>query len=139
MADRLNIRSPLTGIHAGLLSMPGDYALVTSCDTPLLKREVVARLLAELEPGVDVVVPASGTYFQPLCALYARRCAPVIEEILDEGEVKVDRLFARVRVKPVDYRHFKAVDPELISFFNVNSPADLETAKRLWEQAPTDS
>jgi len=139
VADRLTVRSPLTGIHAGLLSMPGDYGLVTSCDTPLLQATVVERLLAELEPGADVIVPASGTYFQPLCALYSRRCAPVIEEILTQGEVKVDHLFARVRVKSVDYRHFEAVDPELASFFNVNTPADLETARRLWQQMSADT
>ena len=134
VADRLAVRSPLTGIHAGLLSMRSEFALVTSCDTPFLKKAVVKRLLTALEPDVDVIVPASGTFFQPLCALYSRRCAPVIEEILAQGEVKVDRLYARVRVKRVAYRHFEAVDPQLHSFFNVNTPADLETARRLWKQ-----
>jgi len=134
VADRLAVRSPLAGIHAGLLSMRSEFALVTSCDTPFLKKAVVKRLLAALEPDVDVIVPASGTFFQPLCALYSRRCAPVIEEILGLGEVKVDRLYARVRVKRVAYRHFEAVDPELLSFFNVNTPGDLETARELWEK-----
>ena len=134
VADRLAVRSPLAGIHAGLLSMRSEFALVTSCDTPFLKKAVVKRLLAALEPDVDVIVPASGTFFQPLCALYSRRCAPVIEEILGLGEVKVDRLYARVRVKRVAYRHFEAVDPELLSFFNVNTPGDLETARELWKK-----
>ena len=134
VADRLAVRSPLTGIHAGLLSMRSEFALVTSCDTPFLKKAVVKRLLTALEPDVDVVVPASGTFFQTLCALYARRCAPVIEEILGQGEVKVDRLYARVRVKRVAYRYFEAVDPELLSFFNVNTPADLEKAWALWQR-----
>jgi molybdopterin-guanine dinucleotide biosynthesis protein A len=134
VADRLAARSPLTGIHAGLLSMRSEFALVTSCDTPFLKKAVVKRLLTALEPDADVIVPASGTFFQPLCALYSRRCGPVIEEILGQGEVKVDRLYARVRVKRVAYRHFEAVDPELHSFFNVNTPGDLETARELWKK-----
>jgi molybdopterin-guanine dinucleotide biosynthesis protein A len=134
VADRLAARSPLTGIHAGLLSMRSEFALVTSCDTPFLKKAVVKRLLTALEPDADVIVPASGTFFQPLCALYSRRCGPVIEEILGQGEVKVDRLYARVRVKRVAYRHFEAVDPELHSFFNVNTPGDLETARGLWKK-----
>lgn len=79
-------------------------------------------------------MPASETYFQPLCALYSRRCAAVAEELLAQGEVKVDRLYARVRVKPIDYCHFEAVDPQLVSFFNVNTPADLETARQLRQQ-----
>jgi len=134
VADRFTIRSPLTGIHAGLLSMRSEFALVTSCDTPFLKKAVVSRLLTALEPDTDVIVPASGTFFQPLCALYSRRCVPVIEDILGQGEVKVDRLYARVRVKRVAYRHFEAVDPELHSFFNVNTPSGLETARGLWKK-----
>ena len=129
VADRLAVRSPLAGIHAGLLSMHTEFALVTSCDTPLLQVVVVQRLLAAYDPQMDVIVPASGTYFQPLCALYSRRCATVIEEILKKGEVKVDRLYARVNVKRVAYRLFEAVDPQLHSFFNVNTPADLEEAR----------
>jgi len=134
VADRLAVRSPLTGIHAGLMSMRSEFALVTSCDTPFLRKAVVNRLLTALEPDTDVIVPASGTFFQPLCALYSRRCVPVIEEILGQGQVKVDRLYARVRVKRVAYRHFEAVDPELHSFFNVNTPGDLETARGLWKK-----
>ena len=134
VADRFAIRSPLTGIHAGLVSMRSDFAFVTSCDTPLLKAALVKRLVEALDPEADVVVPASGTFFQPLCAIYSRRCAPVIEKILDRGEVKVDRLYELVRVKRVAYRHFEAVDPSLDSFFNVNTPADLETVSRFWER-----
>ena len=136
VADRFEIRSPLTGIHAGLTNMRSDFAFVTSCDTPLLKAALVKRLVDALDPGADVVVPASGTFFQPLCAIYACRCVPVIEEILRQGEVKVDRLYSRVKVKRVAYRYFKAVDPELSSFFNVNTPGDLETVRRLWASLP---
>lgn len=46
----------------------------------------------------------------------------------------MDRLYELVRVKRVAYRQFEAVDPSLDSFFNVNTPADLETVFQLWEQ-----
>ncbi len=134
VADIFGIRSPLTGIHAGLVNMSSEFAFVTSCDTPLLKKAVVKLLIDALEPEVDVVVPASGTFFQPLCAIYSRSCANVIEDLLRRGEMKVDRLFESVRVKRIAYRYFEAVDPELHSFFNVNTPADLETAHALWER-----
>jgi len=131
VADKFDIRSPLTGIHAGLASMRSEFAFITSCDTPFLKKRVVKLLIDELDPEADVIVPASGTFFQPLCAIYSRRCAKVIEELLCHGEMKVDRLYERVRLKRIDYRNFEAVDPELHSFFNVNTPADLEAAQKL--------
>ena len=43
---------------------------------------------------------------------------------------EVDRLFARVRLKKIPYDRFRAVDPELHSFFNVNTPEDLQRAKQ---------
>lgn len=65
VADRFAIRSPLTGIHAGLVSMRSDFAFVTSCDTPLLKAALVKQLVEALDPDADVVVPASGTFSSP--------------------------------------------------------------------------
>jgi molybdopterin-guanine dinucleotide biosynthesis protein A len=39
-----------------------------------------------------------------------------------------------VRVKTVDEADLRAVDPELVSFFNVNTPADLKRAEALYQQ-----
>ena len=129
--DIFDVRSPLTGIHAGLYFMDTDFAFVTSCDTPLLKKEVIEVLMGEIEPAIDVVVPFQGSFFQPMCAIYSRRCTPIIEQMLQNRKLKVDLLYERVRVKKVPYERFEAVDPHLHSFFNVNTPDDLETARRL--------
>lgn len=129
--DLFDIRSPLTGIHAGLRTMGTEFAFVTSCDTPLLKKEVVQVLMEALNPNVDVVVPFEGTFYQPMCAIYSRRCVPVIEQMLHRRQLKVDLLYERVRLKTIPNEHFKVVDPQLDSFFNVNTPEELETARRM--------
>jgi molybdopterin-guanine dinucleotide biosynthesis protein A len=131
VTDVFALRSPLTGIHAGLQRIRAEAAFCTSCDTPLLRAEVVARLVGAMTAGVDVVVPAEGTFFQPLCAVYHRRCLPAIEALLRRGEPKADRLFPSVRVKAVPYAHLREVDRDLVSFLNVNTPADLEAAAAL--------
>lgn len=129
--DQLKIRGPLTGIHAGLLHMQGDFGFVTSCDTPFLKSAVVHLLATYLDPQVDVVVPLSGSFYQPLCAIYAARCVPLIEAMLARSEVKVDRLYTQINLKTVPYEEIQRVDPHLDSFFNVNTPDDLETARKM--------
>jgi molybdopterin-guanine dinucleotide biosynthesis protein A len=129
--DIFDVRSPLTGIHAGLVRMDSDFAFVTSCDTPLLTEDVIRMLLDRIEPDVDVIAPAQGTHYQPMCAIYARRCASEIETMLRSGALKVDLLFKRVRLKTVAYEELRAVDPQLRSFFNVNTPEDLQTARRM--------
>jgi molybdopterin-guanine dinucleotide biosynthesis protein A len=129
--DILPVRSPLAGIHAGLTRMHSDFAFVTSCDTPLLSKNVIDIIIQETSADVDVVTPVQGTYFQPMCAVYAKRCTSAIEDMLEHGELKVDRLFDRVRLKTIPYEKFQAVDPELRSFFNVNTREDFEAICRI--------
>jgi molybdopterin-guanine dinucleotide biosynthesis protein A len=130
VTDIFAVRSALTGIHAGLVNMQADYGLFVGCDTPLVKAGVLRTLMAAIEPDVDIVVPSSGTYFQPLCAVYARRCAPVIEAQLQAEDFKIANLFARMRVKRIPYDDFRDRDERLVSFFNINTDEDL---KRAWE------
>jgi len=128
--DIFEARSPLSGIHAGLLNMKADYAFCIGCDTPFLKKELIEILLNEISPSVDVIVPFSGTHFQPLCAVYSKQCIGRIEEQLGRNDLKVDNLFDKVPLKKIPYERFKEVDPKLISFFNVNTPEDLRLAKQ---------
>ena len=129
--DISDIHSPLSGIHAGLSNMEADFAFCIGCDTPFLKKEIVEIIVHEIEPGADIIVPYSGTYYQPLCAIYSKRCAPLIEAQLSEGDLKVDNLFAAAKIKTIPYETFQKEDKELISFFNVNSPEDLQYAEQL--------
>lgn len=127
--DVLTVRSALTGIHAGLVNMQANFGLVVGCDTPLVKTGVLRTLMAAIEAGVDIVVPSSGTFFQPLCAVYARRCAPVIEDQLRHGDLKIANLYARMVVKKIPYEDFRVCDERLISFFNINAEDDLKRAR----------
>ena len=126
--DIFNIRTPLTGLHAGLVNMDADYGFCTSCDTPLLKTELVHMLVNEIDVYSDIIVPGSGSYYQPLCAVYSKRTIPYIEDSLENCDIKTDGIYETLRVKRIPYQRLRAVDPKLDSFFNVNMPEDLQTA-----------
>jgi len=134
--DRLPDRSSLTGVHAALAAATTEHVFVTACDTPLLRPELVAALLAHVTPESDVVLPQKPDgYFEPLCAVYSRRCLPFIEAQLAAGDYKIIRFFDRVNVRPLPVADLLAADPELVSFLNANTPDELrvlrETAARL--------
>lgn len=129
VTDILSVRSALTGVHAGLIHMQADYGLVVGCDTPLVKPGVLRTLMQAVEPEIDIIVPSSGTYFQPLCAVYAKRCAPLIEDQLRCGDLKIANLFARMKVKRIPYEIFRDSDDRLVSFFNINTTEDLKHAR----------
>jgi len=54
-----------------------------------------------------------------------------IQELLDQNELRISRLFGMVKVRYIDEDDIDSFDPEHLSFFNVNSQVDLDRARRL--------
>jgi molybdopterin-guanine dinucleotide biosynthesis protein A len=123
--DLFSIRSSLTGIHAGLYHASNPYSFIVACDTPLLKRDLVQKLLFETVSGEDIIVPQDVAGFEPLCAVYSKRCLSAIESLLRQNLVKVSKLFNLVTIKPIPKTALQHLDPNLESFFNVNTPEDM--------------
>ncbi len=128
--DRLQGRGALGGIHAALFYSRLPQTFCIGCDMPLVNPAVVAHL-CNLAPGYDVVVARSGRGYEPLHAVYGRACLPRIEAMLGLGRLKVEELFADVRVREVSEEELRTLDPELRCFVNVNTPEELEAVRRL--------
>lgn len=133
--DIYDARSSLTGIHAGLAQAEAEYAFVVPCDTPFLQPAVINELLNVLTPDLDVIVPLIHGRYEPLCAIYSKRCIPFMEKQLDQKNYRIIDLFDHVRVKSLGDERLQKVDPDLISFFNVNTPAAYETCKSLLQDS----
>ena len=130
--DRFDARSSLTGIHAGLDAMQASHGFFAACDAPFLQPGLVQKLLAEVTPDLDVVIPLKEDgYREPLCAIYSKRCLKYIEAQLKREDFKIIRFFEHVKVKEVPVAELTDGDPELLSFFNVNRPEDLAEAEKL--------
>jgi molybdopterin-guanine dinucleotide biosynthesis protein A len=124
-------RSSLTGIHAGLKQAPTDFAFVAPCDAPFIKPALIQTILDAIEPEYDLIVPICNDLYQPLCSVYAKRCLPLIEEQLDRGDYKITNLYKKVRLKAIAQRTLEKADPQLLSFFNVNTPEALRASEQL--------
>ncbi len=126
---------PLSGIYSGLLATERHRALVTASDMPFLSRRLLSHLL-EAPGDHDVVLPrlASG-FLEPLHAVYSQTCREVFRRQLDDGRYSAIGYLDQVKVRYVEEAELREVDPELRSFFNVNTQADLDRAVRmgLWE------
>lgn len=129
--DIFTDRSSLTGVHAGLMRANAEFGFMVPCDAPFLQTDLVRMLLAELEPELDVVVPFFDGHYQPLCAIYSKRCLPAIEAQLVGGEYKIIQLFDRMNVKVIPDDKVKAADPDLLSFLNVNTPEAHAACRKL--------
>jgi molybdopterin-guanine dinucleotide biosynthesis protein A len=74
----------------------------------------------------EAVVPLIDSEPQGVCAVYDRELASRIEGLLAGGERRVKMLLAASKVRYVTPEELRAVDPELRSFRNINTPADYE-------------
>jgi molybdopterin-guanine dinucleotide biosynthesis protein A len=131
VTDLLQTRSSLTGIHSALFHISTPHAFITACDTPFLKGGLIRVLLEELEPKWDVVMPVTEEGNQPLCAIYSKRCIQPIEDQLKDGDPKISNFFQKIRVKEVPEERLRQADPDLVSFFNINTPEDLARAEEM--------
>jgi molybdopterin-guanine dinucleotide biosynthesis protein A len=62
--------------------------------------------------------------------VYRRPFAATAEEALRAGKYKIDTLFSRVAVRVIDESELERAGFSEQSFFNVNTPEDLRTAKK---------
>ena len=121
---------PLGGIYTGLTTARTDWSLAAACDLPFLSVPLL-QYMAGLRDGVDIVAPVVNGRPEPTHALYSRRCRPAIAARLQAGRLKTAHLFSDVTVRYVGETEIRRFDPELLSFFNINRPADLARALEL--------
>jgi len=130
VTDLYPIRSSLTGLHAGLFHASHPYAFVTACDVPFSDPRIVRVLLDRIEPRWDAVMPQTEKGLEPLCAVYACRCAPQIAQHIERRQLKIQRVFNPAKILKVPESQFRKIDPELRCFMNVNRPEDLTDARQ---------
>jgi molybdopterin-guanine dinucleotide biosynthesis protein A len=138
-------RGPVQGIAAGLAALAGqaEAAFVTSTDLPFLHPAFVRRVLRVLGPqdgdhcgGPDVALPVARGYPQPLAAAYRTGLAGLAERLVKEDRLRPAFLFAECAVTRLEDAQLltdpvlAALDPDLDSVLNVNTPDDYAQARQ---------
>jgi molybdopterin-guanine dinucleotide biosynthesis protein A len=126
----------LGGLYTGLKQAVTPHVFVVACDMPFLDPATV-RYFNEVKGDADVVMAKLLNGLQPMHALYHRRCLPVMESMIQARELKIQQLAAHrsLRVRLVMPVELSAIDPQGRSFYNVNTPSDLEAARSIHGKA----
>lgn len=124
VSDIIREKGALGGIYSGLFFASGTHAFVAACDMPFLNKEFI-RYMMERAPEYDIVVPRLSDGFQPLHAIYAKRCLPHIQKAIMSNNLKVTSFYRRLKILQIPEDVTKHYDPEGRMFFNVNTQEDL--------------
>lgn len=126
--DRFQGAGVLGGLHAGLEAASCELAIAVGCDMPFLNVALLEAFVGWSE-GFDVVLLRRGEEVEPLHATYRRTCLLPIEEAIRAGQRRIVSFFDKVRVRYLTPEEIIPFDPELQSFFNVNTPEEWQIAQ----------
>ena len=130
VADVYPGKGPLGGVYTGLLSSRSDFNLVVASDMPFLNTELL-RYMVQVSAGFDITVPRIDGLVEPLHTIYTRNCLEPMADLLKNDELSLHRLFPLVSTRYVEADEIEQYDPEHLSFFNVNTKADLVKAEEI--------
>lgn len=136
VVDKYEGQSPLIGALTGFESVDAAYSLLLPCDAPFVSSEI-ASVLLELCVNRTAVIPRwPNGYVEPLQAAYKTKYAlNAAREALDEGERDLLSMISRLRgIRYVSTLVLQQYDPNLLTFFNVNTPQDLKKAESMVEK-----
>ena len=123
-------KGSLGGIFTGLSSADAEWGLVVACDMPFLNAKLFAHILS-VRNGYDAVLPVLEGRPEPTHAAYSKSCLPHMRRRLEADDLKIAHFFDDVRVKFIEEQEIDLLDPEHLSFFNVNTQEDLDRSAAL--------
>jgi molybdopterin-guanine dinucleotide biosynthesis protein A len=128
-------KGSLGGIETALHHSPTEQVFCTACDLPFINTDVVSYLLGLAGGDWQAVVPVVDGELEPLCAVYSRSMAGAVQRDLDDGVRRIKTTLSSIRVRAVEAGDLLPMDPELLTFFNINTPADLERARAIAQRS----
>jgi molybdopterin-guanine dinucleotide biosynthesis protein A len=133
LVDEADLHGSLVGAIAGFKHARGEYSVLLPCDTPLVSREIL-RLMLELCVNKNAAVPRwPNCNIEPLQAVYRTKTAlRAAESALSKGTLNLQTVLDNMTgVRYISTLVLKQLDPELRTFFNVNTPLDLRKAEQM--------
>ncbi|MET0516460.1 MAG: molybdenum cofactor guanylyltransferase [Nitrospiraceae bacterium] len=127
--DAVPDRGSLGGLYTGLMASHSSWIFAVACDMPFLDPAVIHHM-AGFMVGSDIVAAKLASGFQPLHGFYSRQCIPILERMINAQRLRMQDIFAEadVRVRIVPESEAMSIDPQLLSFRNVNTPEEFASA-----------
>ena len=131
--DQSELRGPLIGALTGFSVAKGLYSLLLPFDTPFVSAEVVS-LLFEVCVGKAAAIPRwPNGQIEPLHAVYQTAVAQeAAKAAVAEGRLDMRGMIEKMRgVRFISTLVIQQLDPELRTFFNINTRVDLKKASSM--------
>jgi molybdopterin-guanine dinucleotide biosynthesis protein A len=126
VADVVPDRGAPGGVHAAMTAARTGWVLAVACDMPFVSPAAARVLLEARAPELDAVCFTVAGRVEPLLAVYRTSLSGPWGEALRRHNPSLRGLLAACRARLLPEEALRAVDPQLRSLVNVNTPEDLE-------------
>ncbi len=121
VSDTIKDAGPVAGICSGLKVSNTDYNLILSCDIPLIKTEILKKLIIGANNAFDIVQIESNGKTMPLIALYKKQCYGLFSNLLKKDERRL-----RVAVSQCHIKNIPLGINDYNTTMNVNTKEELK-------------
>ncbi len=131
--DNGDVEGPISGLLAGIEHTEAKYSILLPCDTPFVSHDILTLLL-ELCINRSATIPRwPNCYIEPLQAAYAAKSTlEAARNTLAEGKTDMQSMINDLRnIRYVSTLVLQQLDPQLRTFFNINTPLDLKKAEAM--------
>ena len=130
-SDEVAGAGALPGLQTALKATSAKYMLLLAVDMPFISRAVIDHLL-ELRFEANLIVPRWENRFQPMQAVYEREVVlSAVNTALAHNKKRMISFYDEIIIHTVDEETIRELDPTGLTFFNVNTPEDLEEATQI--------
>jgi molybdopterin-guanine dinucleotide biosynthesis protein A len=131
--DKDDSQSPLVGAITGFETADAEYSLLLPCDTPLVSTQIVQFLLDMCVNRSAAIPRWPSGYIEPLQAVYRTESAlTAAKTALKQGKMNMQSMIDNLSgVRYVSTMVLEQLEPDLLTFFNVNTPQDLNKAEAI--------
>jgi molybdopterin-guanine dinucleotide biosynthesis protein A len=121
---------PMGGLFTALQGLQTPHAFVAACDMPFVEPRLIEAMWHS-RADYDAVIPVWREKRQPLCGVYSRGCVGLVRSSIDQDMLGISRLFDTLRTRFMLEREVAGVDPQGLSFMDIDTREDYERAKGL--------
>ena len=124
--DRVPSRGPLEGLYNGLSGMKEEWGFLLGCDMPTPDPEVIIGMSCFRSINNDAVVAERLGFLEPLHAFYRKSCIGPVSDAISRGDRKIKHFYRDIRLTVINENKLKEFGDDGSSFFNLNTPHDVE-------------
>jgi molybdopterin-guanine dinucleotide biosynthesis protein A len=134
--DVIPSKGPMSGLYSLLSNIRNNCLFVVACDMPFVKESLISFICERHREisrklDVDATIPVYKDEPQPLLGIYCKGIITHLKECVLKERTSLKKFLNEIRTYFIDYDEFSYLDPEGVSFININTEEDYKNIKSL--------